>query len=62
MIYLFDTNAVSDLINQNQAVLSHFTQALGGEDRLTISLPIYYELYRGLIWKKQEKKLNRCLS
>ncbi len=57
MIYLFDTNAISDLINQNQAFFTHFRQVIIENNRLAVCLPVYYELYRGLIWRKQEKKL-----
>ncbi len=56
MIYLFDTNAISDLLALQPEVHKQSQAAQLQGDTLAICRPVYYELLRGLLWKKAQKK------
>ncbi len=64
-LYLLDSNVVSDLIVRLPTVRSRVAAHLGTGDHLGLCHPIYYELLRGLFWRKATSKLavlnNRLL-
>lgn len=57
MIYLFDATAISDLLAERFDFLNRVDQLLLSGNKVGICHPIYYELMRGLIWRKAPKKL-----
>lgn len=59
MIYLLDTNTISDLIGLQQNVWKQFRVRLVEGHRLAICPPVYYELRRGLLWKNHNRKLTQ---
>ncbi len=56
MIYLLDTCAISDMLVNNMNVISRVEQHLANRDTVAICRPVYYELMRGLVWRKSPKK------
>jgi predicted nucleic acid-binding protein len=58
MIYLFDANAVSDLMAQRPQLARHSASRLAQGDTLAICTPVYYELLRGLFWRGATGKLT----
>lgn len=57
MIYLLDTNVISDRISQQPGVSAKLTAALQAGDTLLLSPPVHYEVLRGLRWLNSAKKL-----
>ena len=57
MIYLLDANVISDLLTNQVQVTQHVEQHIANHDILALTPPIYYELLRGLIRRKAQKKL-----
>jgi predicted nucleic acid-binding protein len=58
LIYLLDTNAVSDWLSpQPGAIAERIENRLATGDRIIVCQPVYYELVRGLIWRKADRKL-----
>ena len=49
MIYLLDTNVITDLIEGNQTVRQQLLQHKQQEHTLGLCTPIYYEVQRGLL-------------
>lgn len=58
IVYLLDTNVISDLLKRNPVVYSHLQAARAGGDILSICQPVYYEIIRGLIWAGASAKLR----
>jgi predicted nucleic acid-binding protein len=59
LIYLLDTNAVSDWLSPKPDVIAeHIEHHLEDDARIVICQPVYYELRRGLLWRKAERKLK----
>lgn len=58
LIYLLDTNTVSDLIAEIPQVMQWVQQHRLNHDPMAICQPVYYELMRGLIRTKATKKLS----
>ncbi len=56
-LYLLDTNAISDLIALHPAVRHRAREARRRGDSLGLCQPIYYEILRGLYWRKASTKL-----
>ncbi len=52
MIYLLDTNVISDLIRKNPNVTQRVFQERASGNSLALCFPVYYELIRGILWKK----------
>ncbi len=48
MIYVLDTNVISDYIHQVQPVLQQFKQAVRDGHTIYLPWPIHYEVMRGL--------------
>ncbi len=56
MIYLLDTNAVSDILTVHPQVSRHAAERLAAEETLGLCRPVHYELLRGLLWRKATGK------
>ncbi len=56
MIYLLDTNAVSDLIVDVQIVSWYFDIALHEGSTVGLCQPVLYEVRRGFFWKQSLTK------
>ncbi len=56
MIYLLDTNLISDLLKRDIHIRNQIQQYLEQGDTLAICRPVYYELMRGLLWTKANTK------
>ncbi len=52
MIYLLDTNIVSDLMGAHVQVRRRAAAAINDSHQLAICRPVYYEVLRGLLWRK----------
>lgn len=50
MIYIFDTNAITDMMNAHAAVVAQ-VRAHQQEHILALCQPVDYELQRGLLWR-----------
>jgi predicted nucleic acid-binding protein len=59
LIYLLDTNVVSDFLKQYPPVTTQIAQSLEREDRLLIAQPVHYELFRSLIRHNATAQMNR---
>ena len=57
MLYTLDTNAVSQLLNGNRNVLGHLQNALADGDEVVLNAICYYEIRRGLVLPRFQKKL-----
>jgi predicted nucleic acid-binding protein len=58
MIFLLDTNVVSDLIVDFQPTTLAFYAALQDEHRCLVSQPVHYEIKRGLLYRGNVRKLD----
>ena len=58
MIYLLDTNTISDLIVGHSLVIQQVEHHRVNRDNMAICQPVYYELMRGLIRTKATRKLS----
>ena len=56
MIYLLDTNTISDLIEGHGQVLFRLSQNITAEHAIGLCSPIYYEVMRGLLWQNLRRK------
>jgi predicted nucleic acid-binding protein len=59
LIYVLDTNVVSDFLKRYPPVTMAIMDALARGDRLLVSQPIHYELTRTLIRHNASTQLNR---
>ncbi len=59
MIYLLDTNVVSDFLKQYPPVTTQIVRKLADKDQLLISRPVYYELMRMLFRFNATTQLKR---
>lgn len=59
MIYVLDTNVVSDFLKQHPVVTNSIVEAQLRQDRLLITPPVHYELIRGLIRHHATTQLSR---
>lgn len=55
MIYLFDTNAVADMMNAHPILIGR-VRALQKDHVLGLYSPVEYEVWRGLRWRTAEKQ------
>lgn len=58
MIYLLDTNVVSDWINGYLPVITMAGEKIRQQNWLMLAQPIHYEVRRGLLAKGQTRKLS----
>jgi predicted nucleic acid-binding protein len=58
VIYLLDTNVVSDMLVVQSSVTRNVIQHHKQNDILMICRPVYYELLRGLFWRNAHSKLK----
>jgi tRNA(fMet)-specific endonuclease VapC len=58
LIYLLDTNAISDLIVEHSGIVRQVEVHRINRDVMAVCQPVYYELLRGLIRTKATKKLS----
>jgi predicted nucleic acid-binding protein len=64
LIYLLDTNAVSDLIAHSETVTRGFDDALREHHTVGLCNPVLFELRRGFIWRRstaKERVLNEII-
>lgn len=59
MIYLLDTNAISDFLKRHPVVTASIMQGLANRDRLLIPQPAHYELVRSLMRHNATAQLSR---
>jgi tRNA(fMet)-specific endonuclease VapC len=62
LIYLLDTNTITDLIEGHLQVISNMTYQIRNGHRMALCLPVRYEVERGLVWKNMQKKLHTFRS
>ena len=58
MIYLLDTNVISDLLIKHAQITQQIEQHKINNDQLIVCQPVFYELMRGLIRTRSTKKLS----
>ena len=58
LIYILDTNAISDYIKQFEPTTTHIKQAIRDEHTLYLCQPVEYEVLRGLIKTKADRQLQ----
>ena len=58
MIYLLDTNVISDLLVKHSIVTQQVEEHKVQNNQLIVCQPVYYELMRGLIRTQSTKKLT----
>ena len=58
MIYLLDTNVISDLLVKHNIITQQVEEHKVRNDQLIVCQPVYYELMRGLIRTQSTKKLT----
>jgi tRNA(fMet)-specific endonuclease VapC len=58
MIYLLDTNTVSDFMKRYPEVRKQSVAHVNHGDQLAICRPIYYEVLRGLLWRDARLQLK----
>jgi tRNA(fMet)-specific endonuclease VapC len=51
MNYVLDTNVISDLLRRNDEVYLHVSSHLDHGNRLILCQPVYFEVWRGLLWR-----------
>jgi tRNA(fMet)-specific endonuclease VapC len=56
LIYLFDTNAISDLIQQNTTVAAHVRA--NQQHVMCLCTPVHYEVRRGLLYSNAVRKMQ----
>jgi predicted nucleic acid-binding protein len=56
LIYLMDTNTITDLIEGYQQVTLTLSQKIIEEHTIGLCPPVYYEVMRGLQWKNLLRK------
>jgi predicted nucleic acid-binding protein len=55
LIFLFDTNAISDLIEQNTTLADHI-RSLQLSAQMILCSPVHYEVKRGLLYTGAQRK------
>jgi tRNA(fMet)-specific endonuclease VapC len=55
--YVLDTNALSDILRKNEAVVTHLTDALQRNALFILCPVVFYEVYRGLLRKGAARQL-----
>lgn len=58
MIYLLDTNTISDWMEFHSIVSQQIEAKLNAGHVLLICDPVHFELRRGLLWKNKTRKLR----
>lgn len=58
MIYLLDTNVISDWLRGDERVISHANEAIKQSNHLVLCSPIYYEVMRGLLYKDAKRQIR----
>jgi predicted nucleic acid-binding protein len=64
MIYLLDTNAIADLMRDNETVRGHRDAVLRDGEIIGICQPVYFETLRGLLWvgaTRQQQALDEII-
>jgi predicted nucleic acid-binding protein len=59
MIYALDTNIVSYMLKGDVNVIPKYRQALGTGNQIVVPPIVFYEVQRGLLAKKMEKRLAK---
>jgi predicted nucleic acid-binding protein len=59
VIYLLDTNVISDLMEQHPNVRNHAIERINDGNSLAICRPVHYEILRGLFWRNASGQLRR---
>lgn len=59
MIYLLDTNVISDFLKKHPVVTASIMQGLANRDRLLVPQPAHYELIRSLMRHNATVQLSR---
>jgi len=59
LIYVLDTNVVSDFLKKHPHVTAMIAQHLAGNDRLLLPQPVHYELIRSLIRHNASEQIKR---
>ena len=59
MIYLLDTNAISDMMVRHANVVQQFKRHDAAGDIIGFCSPVAYELRRGLLWRNATQQLAR---
>lgn len=62
MVYLLDTNAVSDILRGSYNVEPNMEKVLRQKHKVAICQIVYYEIVRGLRIINSQRKMNRFLT
>ena len=62
MIYALDTNTVTFFLKENEGVKSNADIALGNGHKLVLPRIVDYEVQRGLLARRMDKKLREYLA
>ena len=58
MIYALDSDIISYILKNHNNIKANFNNAIGNDDLYSIPPLVYYEVKRGLIYKKAYRKLQ----
>lgn len=58
LTYVLDTNVFSDILKQNRQVIQTSAEKLRSGATLLLCQPVYYEIRRGLLWRKAHTQLR----
>jgi predicted nucleic acid-binding protein len=58
VIFLLDTNPISDLMTNHTQVTQHAAKCFAAGDVLGLCRPVHYEIMRGLLWRGASGKLS----
>jgi predicted nucleic acid-binding protein len=59
LIYVLDTNAVSDFLKKQPTVTNSIIKAQRQQERIIITPPVHYEIMRGLVRHRATTQLTR---
>ncbi|SRR5258706_15362464 len=57
MIFLLDTNSIADILTSQVGVTREMQLHIAQGDTLGLCRPVYYEVFRGLLWRNATNKL-----
>ncbi len=60
--FVLDTNTISQILRRNAKLLVRLRHAADSEDELFMCPVVFYELWRGLAYRRAERQLNELDS
>jgi predicted nucleic acid-binding protein len=62
VIYLLDTNAISDLMEHHPKVRRQAAEHINAGHQLTLCRPVYYEIMRALLWRGATRQIDNLVQ